>query len=162
MENHGRYQIRHYSHDDLPAVLHVYKRAIYKIGGRYYSHEQVDAWAATSLDLHAWEQRLNSGVVLVATDAGHLAGFIRFEPTGKVDLLYVHPNHERHGIAKALHHKIERLARQERVPRLFTQASEAARLFFEGQGYTLIGIQDVDRHGVKLVNYRMEKKLGEL
>lgn len=154
------YEIRHYQHEDLPAVLHIYKRAIYKIGARFYSHEQVDAWAATSLDLHAWEQRLNSGVVLVAMHGTHMAGFIRFEPTGKIDLLYVHPNFEHQGIAKALLHKIERLAHQERVPRLFTQASEAAKAFFEGQGYVVIGPQEVERKGVKLVNYRMEKKLS--
>ena len=155
------YAIRHFQTEDLPAVLHIYKRAIYKIGSRFYNHAQVDAWAAASLDLPAWEQRLHSGVVLVAMHGTHMAGFIRFEPTGKIDLLYVHPNFERQGIAKALLHKIERLAHQERVPRLFTQASEAAKSFFIGQGYTLLGAQEVERQGVKLVNYRMEKALSE-
>ncbi len=154
------YHIRHYSHEDMPAILHIFKRSLYKIGIRHYSHEQIDAWAAASLDLHAWQEKLNSGVVLVATLAKTVVGFIRFEITGKVDLLYVHPNYERQGIAKALHHKIERLAEQQRIPRLFTQASESAKLFFGGQGYLLMIVQEVDKKGVKLIQYRMEKKLS--
>ncbi len=158
----ARYHIRHYTPTDMPAVLHVFKRSIYKIGSRYYNHEQIDAWAAASLDLHAWEQRLNSGVVLVATFEKTVTGFIRFEPTGKIDLIYIHPNYEHQGIASALLHKIERLAEQQRIPRLFTLASEASKDFFTAKGYRFIGEQDVEKRGIKLRNHRMEKDITEL
>jgi putative acetyltransferase len=157
----SRYHIRHYSQMDMPAVLHVFKRSIYKIGSLYYNPQQIDAWAAASLDLHAWEQRLNSGVVLVATFEKTLTGFIRFEPTGKIDLLYVHPNYQHQGIAKALLHKVERLAEQQRIPRLFAMASEASKEFFTSQGYAFIASQEVEkRGGIKLLNHRMEKTIS--
>lgn len=162
MDNSSHYHIRHYSPMDMPAVLHVFKRSIYKIGARYYNHEQVDAWAATSLDLHEWEQRLNSGVVLVAMFEKTLTGFIRFEPTGKIDLLYIHPNYVHQGIASALLHKIERLAEQQRIPRLFTLASEAAKDFFVAKGYRFIATQEVERRGITLRNHRMEKTIHAL
>ena len=46
-------------------------------------------------------------------------------------------------------------------PRLFTEASKAARPFFEAQGFSVVAEQEVEVRGERLTNYRMEKRLAQ-
>lgn len=43
------------------------------------------------------------------------------------------------------------------APRLWVQASLTARPFFEGRGYRVVKAQQVERRGVLLPNFVMEK-----
>jgi putative acetyltransferase len=44
--------------------------------------------------------------------------------------------------------------------RLFTEASTAAKPFFERRGFRVIVAQVVSRHGQALANFRMERRLA--
>jgi putative acetyltransferase len=46
------------------------------------------------------------------------------------------------------------------IQRLFTEASELARRFFERKGFTVLERQDMILRGVPIHNYRMAKTLG--
>jgi putative acetyltransferase len=79
--------------------------------------------------------------------------------TGHVDMLYVHPDFQRRGVARALLTHIERLARTQSLDRLYTEASITARPVFEAIGFRLIAPQTVIVRGECMTNYRMEKRL---
>jgi putative acetyltransferase len=88
-----------------------------------------------------------------------IAGFSDLEPDGHVDMLYVHPDFQRRGIARALLQHIEKSARALDLRRLYTEASITARPAFEAVGFRVIVPQTVTVRGESMTNYRMEKRL---
>ena len=63
------------------------------------------------------------------------------------------------GVATALADGLEQSARAEGHRKLVTHASITARPFFEKRGYQVVREQQVERKGLLLTNYVMEKML---
>lgn len=82
-----------------------------------------------------------------------IIGFGDIDKTGYLDRLYVHKNYQRKGVATTICNKLEQAVQG----KIVTQASISARLFFEKRGYKVIKEQQVERQGVILINYVMEK-----
>jgi putative acetyltransferase len=74
-------------------------------------------------------------------------------------MLYVHPDFQRRGVARALLTRIEQLARIQGADRLYTEASITARPVFESVGFHVLAAQTVSVRGESMTNYRMEKEL---
>lgn len=68
--------------------------------------------------------------------------------------LYVHKDYQYQGIATAICDKLEY---NFDVYKVTTHASITAKPFFEKRGYKTIKKQTIDRSGVLLLNYVMEK-----
>ena len=93
---------------------------------------------------------------LVAVEGeGLIVGFGDIDGTGYLDRLYVHRDRQGQGIATAL---LGRLERAVDAPVITTHASITARPFFEARGYRVIREQRVERHGVRMTNFVMEKR----
>jgi putative acetyltransferase len=71
--------------------------------------------------------------------------------------MYVHPDFKGRGVANALMAKVEEAAAEQKLGRLYTEASITAKPFFEKKGFRVIAPQTVHVRGQDLVNYRMEK-----
>ena len=100
-------------------------------------------------------------LVLVAADEpGHVVAFIDMEPDGHIDRLFCAPEVAGRGVASRLHDAIETAARAQGIQRLFTEASELARRFFERKGFTVLERQEMILRGVPIHNCRMAKTLG--
>jgi putative acetyltransferase len=91
-----------------------------------------------------------------------VVGVTDLEPSGHLDRMYVHPEHEGRGIASALLTCLEAAARRQGLTRLFTEASITAKPFFEKRGFKVLTAQVVEFRGENFTNYRMEKQLTEL
>ncbi len=149
--------IRAFQGHDLAAVIECFTRSVRVIAARHYGAEQIDAWAPVEADLYAWRQRLSSGRVLVADAHGKIAGFIRMERSGLVDLLYVHPTHERRGIGRELLNAACSWAATNGVKRFEANVSLAARQLFEAAGFQVEREQTVEYKGVVFRNFRMAR-----
>ena len=99
--------------------------------------------------------------VVVAEDAGRLAGFAELEANGHIDRVYVSADHQGQGIGRALLAEVVAEARRLGLVRLFVEASITARPFFESQGFAMLAPQVVVCRGVEFVNFRMERMLAE-
>ena len=73
---------------------------------------------------------------------------------GYLDRLYVHAEHVGKGIGTALCDCLEGTVRGTIV----THASVTAKPFFEKRGYVVVKKQQVERRGVRLVNFIMKKE----
>lgn len=105
--------------------------------------------------LAAWDDGFRAHVTLVAELDGQLAGFGDLDPAaGYLDRLYVSRAFQGRGVASALCDALEGAARSHPIT---THASRTARPFFEGRGYRVIRAQQVERRGVQLENFVMEK-----
>lgn len=74
-------------------------------------------------------------------------------------MLYVHPDFQRRGVARALLGHLEEIAREGGLRRLYTEASITARPVFEVMGFRTIVPQTVTVRGESMTHYRMEKRL---
>lgn len=149
--------LRRYTPADLEAVLALFYETVHTVSARDYAPAQLDAWASRQPDREAWAARLAGERVLLAEEEGVLLGFASLDPArGLLDHLYVHPAHQRRGIATQL---CEALAPLRETPRLYTEASLTAAPFFLAQGWRVVRRQTVERTGVRLGNAVMEKNL---
>lgn len=146
-------RIRAYRSEDCAALTTLFYNTVHTVNARDYTQTQLDVWATGQVDLAAWDRSFLAHNTFVAELDGVIAGFGDIDETGYLDRLYVHKDYQRQGIAAALCDAMEKT-----VPgRIVTHASITARPFFEGRGYTVVRAQQVDRQGVLLTNYVMEK-----
>lgn len=140
---------------DLPAVLDLFRTSVHTLCRGDYTPAQCSAWAPADLDEAPWARRLRCQTFLVAEEDGALMGFASLEGN-HLDLLYVHPRCARRGVGSVLCDFLERRCAGETVT---VHASRTARSFFEHRGYRLVRPQTVERRGVTLENFVMEKEL---
>ena len=149
-------KIRRYEPEDLGQITALFYDTVHAVNAADYAPEQLDAWADGAPDLDRWNGSLLAHHSLVAVeDGGLIVGFGDIDATGYLDRLYVHKDRQGLGIATAL---CDRLERAVDAPVITTHASITARPFFEGRGYRVLREQRVERHGVRMTNYVMEKR----
>lgn len=148
--------IRRYEPEDLGQITALFYDTVHAVNAADYAPEQLDAWADGAPDLDRWNGSLLAHHSLVAVEGRDLiVGFGDIDATGYLDRLYVHKDRQGLGIATAL---CDRLERAVDAPVLTTHTSITARPFFEGRGYRVLREQRVERHGVRMTNYVMEKR----
>ena len=100
-----------------------------------------------------WNQSLQEHFSIVAVADDIIVGFGDIDQTGYLDRLFVHSGYQRKGIATAICDRLESAIQENIV----THASITARPFFEKRGYRVVREQQVERKGVFLTNFVMEK-----
>ena len=146
--------IRPYRSSDCPALAELFYQTVHAVNARDYSPEQLDAWADGRVELAAWDASFRAHDTRVAVEGGVIVGFADLGPDGYLDRLYVHHAHQREGIATAICDALEQA-----VPSTCytTHASITARPFFERRGWHVVKEQQVERRGVLLTNFVMER-----
>ena len=139
-------------------VLHT----IHAVNSADYTEEQLDAWAPEDMDLQTWDQiLLRNDYAIVAEKDGIIVGIGAADDTGYFDLLYVHKNYQRMGVATLISYDIDRYLYSKGVKTITTDASITAKPFFEKKGYVVQKEQSVECRGQYLTNYKMIKVFKE-
>lgn len=146
-------EIRMYRQSDCKILAELFYHTVHTVNAGDYTKEQLDVWATGKVDLEKWNQSLQEHFSVVAVDHSTIVGFGDIDKTGYLDHLYVHADHQRKGIATAVCNQLEQAVQGNIV----THASITARPFFEKRGYRVIKEQSVERQGIFLTNYLMEK-----
>lgn len=155
----GAIAIRPYAAADTGAVGELFRASVQGLAARDYTPSQLRAWAPDLTDDQEFGERCRRRSTWVAEIEGRIAGFSDLNTDGHVDMLYVHPDFARRGVASALLRRIEQAARATDIRRLYTEASMTARAVFEKAGFRVIVPQAVTVRGEAMINYRMEKRL---
>lgn len=150
-------KIRKYIPSDLPEIVRLFYNTVHTVNAADYSDEQLDAWADGNIDMDKWNKSLESRYSLVAEENSVIAGFGDIDETGYLDRLYVHRDYQGRGIGTAICERLESSARG----KITTHASITAKPFFLQRGYQVIKEQQVERRGVLLTNFVMEKDSSE-
>lgn len=146
--------IRKYQPSDCKALTELFYHTVHTVNAKDYTKEQLDAWAPGNVDLEKWNQSLLEHESLVAVEGETIIGFGDIAETGYLDRLYVHAEYQGKGVAAALCDRLEQAVRGN----LVTHASLTAKPFFEKRGYRVVKEQQVERQGIFLTNFIMEKK----
>ena len=153
--------IRDYQRGDAEAIATLFYETIHTVNLGDYSQAQVDAWAPAVPDPEAWHPDLVARHTQVATRDGEVIGFADLEDDGHIDMFFCRHDTVRQGVGTRLYQAIEDAARNRGIHRLFTEASITARRFFERQGFSVVTHNRVERRGVTMTNFSMEKILSE-
>ena len=173
--------LRKYTPSDCAALAALFYETIHTVNARDYPQEQLDAWADGHVDLDAWNKSFlahNTYVAVQECDGADdidsrasdstdtapgktggspastlIIGFGDMDDTGYLDRLYVHKDYQGRGVATAICDRLEQSAHG----KITTHASITAKPFFEKRGYHVVRAQQVERHGVWLTNFVMEK-----
>jgi len=149
--------IRTYSPEYAREVADLYYAAVYAIDPAIYSETQKAAWAPEPIDYEYWSRRLEQKRPWLAFIDGHVAGFIELDTDGHIDCTYVHPDFQRRSVATALYRHLETEVLKRGIKRLYVEASLVAEPFFIRQGFQHVAENSVERRGVTLHNFTMEK-----
>jgi putative acetyltransferase len=152
-------QLRLATRADLDAIIALFLDTVQSVNAADYSPTQIEAWSAAADGLDRWRRRIESQHFLLAESAGELVGFASVTPTGHLDVLFVHKDHERAGIASQLYTAIETWALSQGNTELTSDVSLTAKPFFLRQGFEVLAQQTVKIEGVSLTNFRMRKLL---
>lgn len=147
-------KIRAYQSADCKELTELFYHTVHTINARDYTKEQLDVWATGQVDLERWDQSLRAHFSLVAVEGETIVGFGDLDAAeGYLDRLFVHADYQGKGIAAALCSQLESASHGT----IITHASITAKPFFEKRGYRVVREQQVERQGVFLTNYVMEK-----
>ena len=141
--------LRPYRSEDCPALAALFYDTVHTVNARDYTPEQLDAWADGQVDLTAWAASFLAHTTLVAEEKGIIVGFADLAEDGYLDRLYVHKDWQGRGVATALCDALSGAK--------VTHASLTARPFFEKRGWQVVKEQQVERRGVLLTNFVMER-----
>jgi putative acetyltransferase len=158
------YVVRAYRAGDDAAGTHAaFREAVLRTASSDYDAEQIAAWAGSAdVDLARWDARRAAAHTFVAVVGGEVAGFVDFLDDGLVDMLFVHPDHGRTGVARALVQTVQREARSAGLSTLRTHASRTARPAFERLGFRTVKERPHNVVGGRVVpNYEMRYDLHD-
>ena len=150
--------LRRYRTSDCGRMAELFYETVHSVNAADYTKEQLDAWATGNVDLTAWDKSFLEHFTIVAEETGddgkRIVGFGDIDSTGYLDRLYVRKDRQRRGIASAICGELENAPDAAKIT---THASITARPFFQKRGYRVVREQQVERGGILLTNYVMEK-----
>ncbi len=153
-------EIRRYSETWAKEIADLFYQSVHGIDASIYTEEQKRVWAPTPIDYDLWSERLNIKKPYLAIIDNRLAGFIELDADGHIDCTYTHPDFQGRGVASFLYDHLITEANTAGMIRLYVEASHVAVPFFKKRGFVLIKKNEIQRDGVTLVNFSMEKHLG--
>lgn len=149
--------LRTYQPEDCEKLAELFYETVHTVNAKDYTKEQLDVWATGTIDLEKWNQSFLEHDTVVATSGKKIVGFGDMDAFGYLDRLYVHKDYQGQGVATAICDTLEK----DPIGKFVTHASITARPFFEKRGYRVVKEQQVERGGIYLTNYIMEKNQEE-
>lgn len=155
----GMIFIRTATQSDLSLILHLFSDTILNVNAADYTHEQLNAWSSAAANQDVWLTKLEQDYFIVALIDEEITGFASLTNEGAVDLLYVHKEYQRKGIAASLLRQLEQKANALGLNEITTDASITAYPFFIKHGFYVTEEYVKQRNGVDFLNRKMKKKL---
>jgi putative acetyltransferase len=154
-------QVRPFKPSDTETVIELFNQTVHTIGARYYSPEEIAAWAPeiTPETVLRWQTKLESSNTFIAEKDGIIIGFGDITSAGHLDHLYVHKDHQGSGASLALLKALETRARELGLTKITTDASTMAMPLARRRGFVVVTKQTIVCAGVELTNYAMKKNL---
>jgi putative acetyltransferase len=152
--------LRPYLPADAKLCALIFRASVEELTVEDYDEDQREAWASTSDDEAAFRGRLEGALTLIAAIDGATAGFGSLKDSEKIDMLYVHPDFARQGVAHALIDALTKLASARGAKLLTVDASEVSKPLFETLGFTAQKRNLVRVGDQWLANTTMTKTLG--
>ncbi len=141
-----------YDRKYLDDLIMIFQSAIRMSCSKDYSDEQLNAWLS-NIDKIRWHKMYSKHYTLIATIDKNLVGFGDITDNGYLNMLYVHPDFQKKGVATFICDSLESHVNSD----IYVDASITAKPFFLNRNYQVIQKQTVYRNGIPLTNFKMIK-----
>jgi putative acetyltransferase len=145
---------------DAPVLAALFRASVEELAQEDYSEAQIEAWSATAEDQAAFAKKLTDGLTLVALRRGEIVGFASLKGAEVIEMLYVHPNAARKGVATQLCDALEILAAARKTVLLRADVADSAADFFKARKYEPLQRNMIFLGDEVLGNTTMTKKLA--
>ncbi len=129
-------------------------------GRSQYSDAQREAWVPQARTGTLWEKRLSEQSIIVAINSAQIVGFMSLAPKSYLDFAYVRPAFQGQGLFRRMYEKIEKLALEQKQPRIWVHASLMAQPAFSKIGFNIIKKENVEIAKETFERFEMEKHLN--
>jgi putative acetyltransferase len=151
--------LRKFHSSDTALLVSLYYDTVHTINVSDYSDEQIRAWAPSKTDdLVRWEERFAESGTVVAEADDIIVGFGNLRRGESIDMLYVHKDYQRKGIATAILKSLERKLKKKGIDKVSVEASITSRPFFSRKGFEFVRKNRKSLNGVEFLNFIMSKK----
>lgn len=151
--------LRRATPEDGAALARIFHDAIMRGAAAAYSLSQRRAWAGPAPDPARWAARAADAALWLAVCDGDPVGIVAMDDR-VLDLLFVHPDHARQGIASVLLDHAEAQARCAGHREITSFVSDVARPVLARRGWVAQARNQIERRGVVLENTRMTLALS--
>lgn len=142
-----RVRLRPCADGDAAATWQVFHAAVRRTALACYSPAQVAAWAPVDVDVERWAQRRAAAWTVVAVDGERVVAFADLTEAGEMDMLFVHLDHARRGIATALVERVTTEATERGLACVTVRASRVFQPLLVRLGFVLDQDHPHNRHG---------------
>lgn len=140
-------EIRKIRSGEAGSIWRLLHNTVHRINQADYSDEELVVLAPDEYDAPHWMSRFIRTHPLVATEGRDLLGFAELAEDGRIDLFYVHHDHQGKGIGRALMQRLRAEAASRGLHQLYCEASITARPFFENMGFEFVEDRELERKG---------------
>jgi len=144
---------------DEDALRGVFHSSVHQLASRYYTAEQVAAWAPDSYDHQEWFEQIARLQPFVALVGERIAGYADLQSSGYIDHFFVAGSFAGQGVGNTLMQHIHSAADSQSISKLFADVSLSAEGFFGAHGFVVETRRVVVVRGVEMRNARMSKDL---
>jgi putative acetyltransferase len=152
-------EIRQAKNDDIVEVTRLFYETIQTINSRDYPQDEIDDWSSWHTDYDKWNERILEQYFIVATRDNKIVGFASLATDGYLDLMFVHKDYQRQGIANQLLLELEKKAIEQNNQEIYSEVSITAKDFFEKHGFCVKRKQLKKSRVKELENYCMTKEM---
>ena len=129
--------IRRAKQEDRELIWRVHIRAIKEICKSHYSEDELQSWSGVLKPLR-YKEAISSKTFFVAEESDVIVGFGQLDQeNGRVEAMYVSPDHIRRGIGRKILYALESVAQKSDLTVLHLWASLNAIPFYKSAGYTV-------------------------
>lgn len=145
---------------EIEEISVLFSETIDTICSYDYNSEQIAAWKSSSGDQQRWHRLIENQYFIIAILNGKIVGFASLDQGNYVDVMYVHRDFQRQGIAQKLYNTLENEAKRQKSTFITADVSKTAKPFFETNGFKVTTEQIQIRNEVEIPNYNMQKQLS--
>lgn len=152
-------EIRKIRSGEAGSIWRLLHNTVHRINQADYSNEELVVLAPDEYDAPHWVSRFIRTQPLVATQGRDLLGFAELAEDGRIDLFYVHHDHQGKGIGRALMQRLRAEAASRGLRQLYCEASITAQPFFENMGFEFVENRELERKGKRVPVLLMKSKV---
>ena len=153
----GSIILREARQEDLPELQELFVETIMFTCKGEYNLKQRKIWSASANNREKWLMSIKEEFFLVAVLDQIIVGFCSLKNTNYLNLLYVHKDHTRKGIANLLFKAIKQKSLELGANTLTADVSITAQPFFKSKGFRVINENKNLIEGKIIINYYMSE-----
>lgn len=150
-------KIRPATTGDLKEMQTLFVETIKSSCSDDYNQEQMDAWASSVDNTDRWGKILTDQYCIIAESGNMIVGFGSLDNGRYIDLMYVHKDYLRQGIADTIYQELNKESKRMGYLKMTSDVSKTARPFFEKKGFEVVKENIIDINGIEIINFKMSQ-----